>query len=90
MKKYGKNWWIKKGKTKYWCCPFCGKRPDVVLNGKYKFSYTGGHHNTVTYIECSHKEINPNGKFDFPTKFKIEEPQRFPRNIGEMGKDEGK
>lgn len=84
MKKYGKNWWIKKGESKHWFCPLCGEKPEIVLQGKHKISYTDGHHTQVIYIECSHKKINPNGKYNFPTKFRIEELKRFPRIIGEM------
>ena len=84
MKKYGRNWWITKGKTKHWFCPLCGKEPETVLRGKHKLSYITSEHCQILYFECNHKDINPDNKYGFPTKFKIEEMTRFPRQIGEL------
>lgn len=86
IKKYGKNWWISKIDKNTYFCPLCGKKPEIVLRGKHKLSHKTGEHFQVIYIECNHKEIDPDRKYNFPKKFRVEELKRFPRTIGEMKK----
>ena len=84
MKKYGKNWWIQKVDSKHYNCPWCGGKPKNVLRGKSKLK-KDGKHQSVFFIECEHKEnIEDVEKYNFPTKFKVEELIRFPRIIGEL------
>jgi hypothetical protein len=88
MKQYGKNWWISSKNVSDWICPFCGGKPDNVLNGKHNLR-KDGKHLQVIYIECNHNEKLGKYKekysdWKFPTKFKVEELVRFPREIGEL------
>jgi len=87
MKQYGKNWWINKGETEHWFCPVCGDNPKIVLYGKHILYSKHNKHKQVIFIECEHepiKKVMKDKKYNFPTKFRIEEMVRFPREIGEM------